>query len=190
MNIQVDNKKFFRKFNDTLVYTSAAQFYLRRCLQKKENTKKYNKLGYFRQVVIPTLHQWFLLNLAHVFDWDDKTFSIYSYLKRLGWSEEQEYLTTLSSSSYKDTISNLRRWRDKYLAHKEEKFMFDGKKLTDIFPIKYQNIEDLLELLIDVIDKTKKSFDEKDITNYKKYYAELETWCEDDSVAVIKSIKL
>lgn len=190
MKSYVDNKAFFEKFNKTLIYTVAAQFYLRRCLQKKENTEKYNELGYFRQVVIPTLHQWFILNLAHVFDWDDKTFSLYSYLKRLPPSEEQKYMITLNSKKYESVINNLRRWRDKYLAHKEEKFIFDGLKLTDTFPLKYQDIEELLELLIDIVDKSKSFFDEKDITDYKKYYVELEKWCENDSSAIVKNIRV
>jgi len=190
MKNDVGKKDFFEKFRNLMIYSITSQFYLWRWLQNKENTEIYNKFWYFWWVVIPSLQQSFLLSLAKTFDKDNKTFSIYSYIRRISSQDKKDSINIeLESPKYKEKIKSLKWWRDKYLAHREENFVFSKDELNNRYPIVYWDIEDLLSFLFRILNDTKREFDPTDSTDYFKYYSQLEEWIIDDLTGVIKSNK-
>jgi len=190
MKNDVGKKDFFEKFRNLMIYSITSQFYLWRWLQNKENTEIYNQYSYFWWVIIPSLQQSFLLSLAKTFDRNNKTFSIYSYIRRISSQEKRDAINIeLESPEYKEKIKSLKWWRDKYLAHREEIFVFSKDELNNRYPIVYWDIEDLLSFLFRILNDTKREFDPTDSTDYFKYYSQLEEWIIDDLTGVIKSNK-
>jgi hypothetical protein len=190
MKNDVGKKDFFEKFRNLMIYSITSQFYLWRWLQNKENTEIYNQYSYFWWVIIPSLQQSFLLSLAKTFDRNNKTFSIYSYIRRISSQDKKDSINIeLESPKYKEKIKSLKWWRDKYLAHREEIFVFSKDELNNRYPIVYWDIEDLLSFLFRILNDTKREFDPTDSTDYFKYYSQLEEWIIDDLTGVIKSNK-
>jgi len=167
----------FRKFND-LVLQVMLQFYVWKHLQHSENNSAYNARGYFWVTVITTLHQAFLLNLASFFDPDKRVLSAVTFLDHLkDPSQKQTLLSLIHSPEYKDSINRLIKWRNNMLAHKNMDFVLNPEKLPSKFPITYEEMENLMKLLIKILDETKRVFNPRDATNYSDYYKMIEDGC-------------
>ena len=68
-------------------------------------------------------------------------------------------------------------WRDKFLAHKEVKFVINRKLLYSKYPVKDEEINDLLDFLINVLDLIKSDFDPNNSVNYSHFYSSIKKDC-------------
>jgi hypothetical protein len=171
-------ENIFRKFN-ALIFQAVHQFYVWRHLQRTENNSAYNARGHFWATVITTLHQAFLLNLANIFDEkDNRVLSVFTFLDHLkNHSRKQTLLDLIHSPKYENALKRLSQWRNNMLAHKNMRFVLNPKKLSTKFPFTYEEIENLLELLTEILNQTTRDFDPRNATDYSAYYRRLDEDC-------------
>lgn len=178
------NKKDFNNFNN-YVFEISHQFYIWRFLQNSKNTSGYNQRGHFWKTLLSSLHNSFLLNIALIFSHTDKKcLNIYTFLEKI--KDEQirnEVSEKLEEDNCKKIRTKLKRWRDNHLAHKNEKLINTPGELEKRWNLKYQDIENLLEFLIYTLNSSK---EENDITDYFKYYSELEERCKEHTKFVLQ----
>jgi hypothetical protein len=181
-------ENIFRKFND-LIFQAVHQFYVWRHLQRTENNNAYNARGHFWVTVIATLHQAFLLNLANIFDEkDQRVLSVFTFLDHLKYpARKQTLLDLVHSPKYENALKRLSQWRNNMLAHKNMRFVLNPKELSTRFPFTYEEIENLLELLTEVLNQTKRDFDPRNATGYSAYYRRLDDGCREHTDFVLNN---
>ena len=54
---------------------------------------------------------------------------------------------------YSNQIENLKAIRDKVLAHLDKKYFYDRNSISKDYSVKYQDIDDILELLFTIINR-------------------------------------
>jgi hypothetical protein len=179
-------QQFFKTFND-LIFQIAHQFYTWKYLQNSQNNTGYNARSHFWITTISSMQNGFLLNLANIFDKDDRYLSVFSLLDELNNKEViDEIKSLINEKKYDNAKKALTIWRNNYLAHKKFEFVMDPKKLAEKFPCKYGEIEAIIDLLIYISDKTKRYLDNKNATCYIDYYKELNEQCIKDTQFVLE----
>lgn len=178
MDSKYSKEDIFKAFND-LIFQIAHQFYIWRYLQKPENNSGYNMRANFWVTILSSLQYDFLLNLANIFDENDKrVLSIYTYLNEISMEGvSQDFLLKIKDLKYLNVLKGLVQWRNNYLAHKNIYFTINTEELGSKFPFKYEEIELLLNFLIEILELTKKFFNELEATDFNWYYKDLEKKC-------------
>lgn len=182
------SKKIFKRLS-YLVFQIMHQFFVWRHLQRPEYDSAYKDRKHFWTTVIIALYEAFLLNLANIFDEKDKrVLSVYTFLEKLKDKTKRQTLVDLvHSAKYENALKRLSQWRNNMLAHKNMHFVLNPKELTARFPFTYEEIENLLELLLVILSQTKRDFDPKDATNYSAYYRKVDEDCKDHTDFVLNN---
>ena len=178
MRAAVTDIEVFKKF-DTLLYRTHTQFYVYRYLLDESYNPLYKEFWYFWGTVLPTLQEAFLLNLSNIFDEDNRVLSVYKYLKHV---KDKEVLAQIKSKfeERKNNLKILSVWRGNYFAHSNIRFLFNKDEMLKRFPFKLGDAEDLLDLVVNILNWSKKDLDRSDITDYKKFYKDTELLCKKD----------
>lgn len=125
-------------------------------LQNSDYNEIYNRNKHFWGIVIHSLQTEFLLGLAKIFE-DRKekdVLSIYYLLDLLQEGIEKEEIKD-KINARSSIIENLRIWRNKILAHQDVYFAHNPKEIFGKFPIKNNEIEELMELLKEILGMIK-----------------------------------
>lgn len=172
------NEKIFKRLH-YLVFQIMHQFFIWRHLRRPEYNRAYSDRKHFWKTVIIALYEAFLLNLANIFDEkDQRVLSVFTFLEGLkDGTKKQTLIDLVHSTKYQNALKRLIQWRHNMLAHKNMRFVLNPKELTEKFPVTYEEIETLLELLLKVLNETKRDFDPKDATNYSAYYRIVDEEC-------------
>jgi len=117
-------------------------------LKKSEYNKLYNEYKYFWGIVIYSLQVEFLLGTAKLFEKRAKNdvFSIFYLLDSLPKSKEKEKVEE-EINTFNRVIKNLIIWRHNMLAHHNIFFTLNPGELFKKFPIKEDEMENLVGLL-------------------------------------------
>ena len=106
-------EKIFKTFND-LIFETAHQFYVWRYLQNSEFNSGINARGHYWITAVASMQKGFLLNLANIFDKDERVFSVYTYLSNLKDQTEAETLIKEINDKCGKTIKTLIIWRNNF----------------------------------------------------------------------------
>ena len=144
------NDNFKQKLKKTNDYISLIfnQFEVWKSLNRKEYRDFYQKNLYFWNAVLSSLKTKPLLNLAKLFE-EEKHYnllSVYNLLKEIPDSDSKKEIEK-EIQKYQKTIDNLKGRRNKMEAHFELEYVLNPNKVQEEFPLKYEEIEDLLGLL-------------------------------------------
>lgn len=123
------------------------EFYVLKGLKNKDYADIYNRNKYFWGIMLYSLEKNFFLELARLFEISKKqrVISIYSLLEFLPDSKEKDEIL-VKIDSYKTTIYNLKKRRDKIYAHEDEKAFFNREDFLKKYPLNWAEIENILEL--------------------------------------------
>lgn len=147
-------------------------------LQKSEYNEVYNKDKYFWGITIYSLQREFLLELAKIFEKREKNvLSVYHLLIFLP-SEEKEKINR-EINNHNCLIENIKKLRNKILAHHDIISAYEPQELFKKFPIKNNEVEELLNLLEKILGmihsagtKTGQSYSFRLIQENSKRYTE------------------
>lgn len=154
------------EFNESVVKTRNCistifnRFYVWKTLQNNDYSDIYKKDNGFWVAVIDCLKDGFLIELAKIFEENNERNDVLSitYLIKLipEGIKKEEIKSELKK--YDKTIINLKKWRDKILAHRERKYILNSGKISSKYPLKNNEIESLMKLLekiLGMIETTK-----------------------------------
>ena len=147
-------KDFERNVRKVTDYISSVfnDFYVWKSLQKKEYNEIYKENTYFWNATLPSLQFSYLMGLAKLFDKRKQkdVLSIY-YLIDLIQEKNEKNKIKEEIHKYQSSIKNLVIWRNKILAHCSVFFAHNSRKLFERFPIKGEELENLMNLLEKVL---------------------------------------
>lgn len=177
MDISLDKKKAFSLFiaNTDLAYR---QFCVWRKLQNKQYNPVYKRNGIFWDAVMKSLFMDSLSFLAKSFekrnDKFDDVLSIY-------------WLCGLEFSDCDKIVMKLKKLRNKLLMHSDFETAKNLEKFLKEISLKYEDIEQLFEKLKEVLEKTKKDF--QNSTDFEQYFQELEKNAGKDVLGIMKLLR-
>lgn len=123
-------------------------FYVWKSLQRKEYNEIYKENIYFWNATLPSLQFSSLMGLAKLFDKRKQkdVLSIY-YLIDLIQEKNEKNKIKEEIGKHQSSIKNLVIWRSNILVHYSIFFAHDSRKLFKKFPIKGEELENLMNLL-------------------------------------------
>ena len=185
MTMNASNEDIFDKLQD-IVRLTASQFYIWRKLQNIDNKQWYEMRGWFRRPILITLQDSYMLNFANIFDMNPNTLTLYSLIKTddVDAIKKKEIRDKLKSKN--EVIEKLRNRRRNYAAHKNIGYTLDLHLLSKDFPLQYWDIEDLLDVIVEILDKIRENFN-KYGTSYVNYYKSLKEDCERNTEFVLEN---
>lgn len=121
-------------------------------LKKSENNTVYNINKYFWWATFVSLENALFLRLSKIFEKRGKNdvLSIYYLLSLLPEGTEKNNIQK-EIRSHDDTVKKLIIWRNNIFAHDNINFALDNKEFFKKFPIKGEEIENILDLLEKII---------------------------------------
>lgn len=149
----IKKRKRIKKLRDSIasIYN---QFYAWKALQNKAYNKTYKKQKYFWIATLNALQFNFLMELAKLFEKnkEHKSYTVLSFDLLLDNIEDEDFKNEIYKKikNKEKSIKNLLGWRNKKLAHNDEDYMIEPDKILENFPLKYQEIESLLELIQEI----------------------------------------
>ncbi len=126
------------------------QFYTFKALRNKDNEEVYNQNKYFWGIIIYSLENNFFLNLAKLFENKSDVVSIYSLLDFIQDVKEKRKIEQ-KIKQYQPILNRLWKWRCKIFAHEDEETFLNPKKFYKDYPLKYDDIEKLLDLIKELL---------------------------------------
>lgn len=183
--MSASDEDIFDKFLNILRLT-ASQFYIWRKLQNSDNEEGYRMRWWFWSPILVTFQHSYLLNLANIFDMNPNTLTLYSLIRSdvIDAIKKKEIKKKLKSKN--KIIKKLRNRRNKYAAHKNIDYTLKPDLLSKDFHLKYWDIEDLLDLVVEILDNIRENF-KKYGTSYADYYKNLKEDCESNTDFVLKN---
>ena len=61
--------------------------------------------------------------------------------------------------SLEQTVNNLNTWRDKVIAHIDQQFLLTGKIISEEYPLRHQQLEEVIETIVDILNRYSHAYD-------------------------------
>ena len=144
------------------------RFYVLKSLKNKNYETTYNKNKYFWGIILFSLENDFFVNLSKLYGKDNlnfsKSISIHNLIDFVIDTSEKTRIQK-KIQKHQKVIDNLKKWRNKIFAHEDEKVFLNIEKFYQKYPIKPEELENLLKLAEEIIGDVDSS-----VNNISKQY--------------------
>ena len=94
------------------------------------------------------------------------------------FEEIQEHRQKLKGLN--DIIDNVKKWRDKVIAHIDRDFRFTGKNISKEYRLQRQQLQEVIDALVEILNRYSAAYDSS--TFLEKFVGEDDVQCVMDSI--------